>query len=256
MINASALENEISRLLDVFYARRIASLQDLKLKRTLKRKNPYLYRSIGVMDAGEIVGEILRAHVSSSDETLFGNEFFEPLAKWAGLEWSKCKKRIDVTVDTSHGTGIDLSISSDGSLGHPAFDRPIAVKSGVNVFNAASKRKQDDNFATLRKRLLKLHRHFDPVVGYCYGKKSSNGRSSFQFRELAGQEFWALLTEEQDFYLRIVELMKNKPAAHAIAFKEEFDKAKNKFSKEFLDDFSLDDGSIDWNKLVKFNSGA
>ncbi|KAA6346810.1 hypothetical protein EZS27_005713 [termite gut metagenome] len=28
----------------------------------------------------------------------------------------------------------------------------------------------------------------------------------------------------------------------------------NKFTKEFIIDFCLEDGSIDWEKLVKFNS--
>lgn len=255
MINPDILENEVGRLLDIFYKRRVASLQDLKLKKTLKRKNPYLYKSVGVVDASEIVAEILRAHVSSSDETLFGNEFFEPLAKWAATAWSNCKNRSDITIETSHGAGVDLSITCNGSIKVPAFDMPIAVKSGVNVFNSSSKKKQEDNFATLRSRLSKLKRHYDPVVGYCYGKKMSTEKSSYSFRELAGQEFWELLTEEPDFYLRIIQVMKKKPIEHATEFKLEFDKAKNKFVKEFLDDFSLDDGGIDWDKLIAFNSG-
>lgn len=30
----------------------------------------------------------------------------------------------------------------------------------------------------------------------------------------------------------------------------------NKFTKEFTNDFCSDDGSINWEKLVEFNSGA
>ena len=81
-IDAIILENKIAELLDVFYNKRCIALNDLKLINTLKRKNPYLYRASGVAAAADIVEEILKAHVSSSDETLFGNEFFEPLAKW------------------------------------------------------------------------------------------------------------------------------------------------------------------------------
>lgn len=82
-------------------------------------------------DAGEIVEEILRAHVSSSDETLFGNEFFEPLAKWVAQ-----KANPGHTVNTSDGEGADITITTDTSV------MPIAVKSGVNVFNSDSKKKQ------------------------------------------------------------------------------------------------------------------
>lgn len=85
-IDTALLENKIGELLDSFYSKRSVALNDLKLINTLKRKNPYLYRAAGVADASEIVEEILRAHVSSSDETLFGNEFFEPLAKWVAQQ--------------------------------------------------------------------------------------------------------------------------------------------------------------------------
>ena len=73
-ITPNLLENKISELLDIFYSKRSIALNDLKLINTLKRKNPYLYRAVGVSDASEIVEEILRAHVSSFDETLFGSE--------------------------------------------------------------------------------------------------------------------------------------------------------------------------------------
>lgn len=132
---------------------------------------------------------------------------------------------------------------------------PIAVKSGVNVFNADSKKKQGENFSALNKRLLKLALHFDPVVGYCYGRKQQSIRSKVNFRELAGQAFWELITKENDFYLRIVRLMGEKPIEHRPSFQQSFDQAKNRFVREFLLDFSDENGAINWNKLLAFNSG-
>ncbi|MFT0534204.1 PmeII family type II restriction endonuclease [Castellaniella hirudinis] len=126
-IDSDDLEIKISELLSNFYQKRIESLQGLQLDRTLKRKNPYLYRATGTVDAAEIVEELLRAHVSSSDETLFGNEFFEPLAKWVAEKANPSDR-----VTTSHGEGIDISIESDDII------KGIAIKSGVNVFNAQS----------------------------------------------------------------------------------------------------------------------
>lgn len=245
-IDAVLLENKIDQLLDVFYSKRSVALNDLKLINTLKRKNPYLYRATGVADASEIVEEILRAHVSSSDETLFGNEFFEPLAKWVAQQAYPSNSH---TVNTSDGEGVDITITTATSV------MPIAVKSGVNVFNADSKKKQGENFSALNKRLLKLALHFDPVVGYCYGRKRQSARSKVNFRELAGQAFWELLTKESDFYLRIVRLMGEKPIQHRPVFQESFDMAKNRFSREFLLDFSDENGAINWDKLVEFNSG-
>ena len=242
MIETNLLENKISDLLDAFYSKRSVALDELELIKPLKRKNPYLYRATGVADASEIVEEILRAHVSSSDETLFGNEFFEPLAKWVA--------QMANSVQTSDGEGVDVTITTATSV------MPIAVKSGVNVFNADSKKKQGENFAALNRRLLKLALHFDPVVGYCYGRKQQSSKSKVNFRELAGQAFWELITKESDFYLRIVRLMGEKPVEHRPAFQKSFDEAKNRFTKEFLIDFSDAKGAINWDKLLAFNSGA
>ncbi|MFZ6676903.1 PmeII family type II restriction endonuclease [Undibacterium sp. Tian12W] len=246
-IDTKLLEDKIGELLDIFYSKRTVALDDLKLINTLKRKNPYLYKAVGVADASEIVEEILRAHVSSSDETLFGNEFFEPLAKWVAQQAFPVATH---TVNTSDGEGVDITITTSRSV------MPIAVKSGVNVFNADSKKKQGENFAALNKRLLKLALHFDPVVGYCYGRKQQSARSKVNFKELAGQAFWELITNESDFYLRIVQMMGEKPINHRPEFQESFDRAKNRFAKEFLIDFSGDDGAINWAKLLEFNSGA
>lgn len=40
------------------------------------------------------------------------------------------------------------------------------------------------------------------------------------------------------------------------AFDVEYQKVLNRFTREFLADFCAQDGSIDWNGLVAFNSSA
>ena len=49
------LEELIGRLLDEFYAQRIAKLSGLKLRDTLKRKTPYLFRAVRSRTASEAV---------------------------------------------------------------------------------------------------------------------------------------------------------------------------------------------------------
>lgn len=247
MVDEVKLQEKIAELLDIFFSKRKESLQNLKLIQTLGRKNPYLYRAAGVADASEIVEEILRAHVSSSDETLFGNVFFEPLA-----EWSAKNANPDATVMTSDGEGVDVTmqIPDEGVV------RPIAVKSGVNVFNAASKKKQGENFASLNKRLAKLALRFDPVVGYCYGRKKQTERSKATFREVAGQEFWRMLTDDDQYYIKIATFMLDAPIDRRPEFQQAFNEAKNRFVLEFLNEFSNENGSINWSKLIAFNSAA
>jgi len=232
------VELKITELLEDFYKRRIATLSKLNLRETLKRKNPYLFRAIGTQQANEIVEALLQAYMSSSDEGIFGNVFFEPLAKFVSG---------GVVNDAE---GIDISIEKNHTY------TAIAVKSGTHIFNSTSKKKQEDYFKILENRLRKLRKHFDPVVGYCYGRKgiSKVGRPK-AWREIAGQAFWQELTGDKDFYLKIIRLMKEKPKNHLPEYKIEWDMAVNRFTRDFIKDFCFGDGRIDWEKIAVLNSG-
>ena len=93
-------------------------------------------------------------------------------------------------------------------------------------------------------------------IGYCYGKKRTTGRGRPTiYRELAGQDFWAELTGDRDFYLKIIKLMGTQPEKYLEQYKASYAKASNRLIKQFTNDFCDDDGNISWDKLVKFNSG-
>jgi hypothetical protein len=237
MINAVVLEEKIAELLDHFYEKRIAKINELRLQPTLKRKNPYLFRAIGVQDASDIVKRILLAFMSSSEETMFGNVFFEPLVLFAS------GGRV------SDSRGVDVSIETDTTY------KAIAVKSGTSVFNVQSRAKQADNFRSLESRLRKIQKHFDPIVGYCYGKRTQRDDNNANFRELAGQAFWEEITGDPDFYLKIIRLMKEKPQEHFVEYEAAWVTAVNRLTREFLNEFCHEDGAIDWEKLTIFNSG-
>jgi len=226
----------ISNLLDDFYTRRIEKINTLELKAALARKNPYLYKATGVEKASEIVQDILTAYMSSSDEGIFGDAFFEPLAEQIG------------NGHVAETEGVDVIIEDDRVY------KAFAVKSGTNVFNADSRKKQADNFRALRSRVAKRRKFFDAIVGYGYGKKQTEINSQ-GFREVAGQSFWEELTGDPDFYLKIIVAMGDKPQQHLVDYKKAFDAALNRFTKQFIDEFCLEDGTIDWEKIVRFNSG-
>ena len=232
------IEKHVETCLEEFYKCRIAKLSTLNLKDALKRKNPYLFRAIGVESPVELVSQLLGAFMSSSDESIFGNTFFEPLA------------RLISGAATAGGEGADIILEDAVTY------KAIAVKSGPSVFNAQSRRRQNQDFMSLRSRMLKLQKHFDAVVGYCYGKKQSTKKASNTiFRELAGQAFWEELTGDADFYLKIIKAMKNKPAEHKTVFLEEWENALNRFVHDFTDNFCTSKGAIDWDKFLLFNSG-
>lgn len=51
----------------------------MKLVKVLKRKNPYLFKAKYVLTADQIVRGIVDAHISSNEETIFG-DWLEGLA--------------------------------------------------------------------------------------------------------------------------------------------------------------------------------
>ena len=63
----------------VFHQKRIQSIDNLKLSKILKRKNPYLFKAKYVLTAEQIIKGIVDAHISSSEETIFG-DWLEGLA--------------------------------------------------------------------------------------------------------------------------------------------------------------------------------
>ena len=225
----------IADSLTSFYTKLTERLDNVDIYNVLKRKNVYLYRAKGVNSASEIVDSILSAFVSSSEETLFGNEFFEPLA----IAVSGGQKAMT--------EGADITVDKDGAI------FTIAVKSGTSVFNADSRKRQEQNFSAAAKRAQQARKAFVPVIGYGYGKKKM--RAGSIYLELAGQDFWWWLTGDNTFYLKIIDLMGTRPDEYADIFRQAYARALNRMLREFSNNFCLPDGSINWDKLVQYNSG-
>ena len=134
-------------------------LRELTLNELLN-KNPYLYRSVGIQRPDHLLDGLLIGRISSSDETIFGNEFFEPLALWAAGEAQLPRHQVSVGA----GAGQDISIESATEY------FAIAVKSRKNIFNSQSDKGQKTEFDQLEARLKKLKQAFHKVVGFGYGR--------------------------------------------------------------------------------------
>lgn len=235
-MNAKKLETLIQKSLAQFYDRRIRKLSGLKLKSTLRKKNPYLFRAVGIQKASEIVERLLRDYMSSSDEGIFGDAFFEPISK------------LSSGGHVAPSAGVDVAIETDKTY------KAIAVKSGPNIFNSSQAKRMNDEFLELRSRMFKLHKQFDAILGHGYGRKNSDPSAKRIYRVRSGQVFWEELTGDPDFYLKLIRLMRDHPVKHRIEFEAEWAKAVNRFEREFLDEFATKDGGIDWEKLTEFNS--
>ena len=72
-INLKEVSHYVEQNIGIFHQKRIQSLDGLKLTKIIKRKNPYLFKAKYVLTAEQIIRGIVDAHISSNEETIFGD---------------------------------------------------------------------------------------------------------------------------------------------------------------------------------------
>jgi len=222
-----------------YHAKIFDRLSALKLPKILKRKNPYLFKAKNLNVAQELIKSILDAHLSSQEEGIFGS-FLEELAIFI------CSKVYNGHKASSEG--IDLEFEKDD------IRYIVSVKSGPNWGNSGQIAKMKDHFKKA-KRILGTNVSKIKVVavnGCCYGR--DNNPDKGDYLKLCGQRFWELISDDEQLYTDIIEPLGHKAKEHNEQFKEEYANVINRFTLEFSQEFCLETGAIDWDKLVKFSS--
>ncbi len=131
----------------------------------------------------------------------------------------------------------------------------VSVKSGPNWGNSSQQRKLEEDLQNAVKRVKqsRITKNVQPVLGICYGKTKANYLRGYL--KVVGQNFWYLISENEDLYTEIIEPIGYRAKEHNDVFDKGKAKVENRFSKEFIDKYCDADGSINWVKLVEFNSG-
>lgn len=238
-INLNDVVSFVEENIGEFHERRADSLQSLKLTQVLKRKNPYLFKAKNINDAHDLVKLILDAHLSSQEETVFG-EFLEKLAIFVCGKVFGGRK--------SSAEGIDLEFTRNNIL------YIVSVKSGPNWGNSSQIKRMVDNFKQA-KRILRTGNNkanIRAVNGCCYGRENQPDKGDYL--KLCGQEFWEFISGNDRLFVDIVEPLGYRAKERNEEFYAEYSRILNLFTQEFMDDFCVD-GRIDWDKLVRFNSG-
>ncbi|MBI5714461.1 MAG: cytosolic protein [Chloroflexi bacterium] len=230
--------NYVGENIDEFHTARLESLKKLKLQQILKNKNPYLFKAKNVIDAHDLVKMLLDAHLSSQEETMFG-KFLEELAIYICGQVYKGRK--------SSAEGIDLEFDKGGTT------YIVSIKSGPNWGNSSQVAKMKDHFRKAR-RILRTSNSKKNVVavnGCCYGR--DNQPEKEEYSKLCGQRFWEFISGEDELYMKIIEPLGHKAKEKNEEFNDSYTQLINNFTVEFSKDF-CDDGVINWERLVKFNS--
>ncbi|MBC8508832.1 MAG: cytosolic protein [Chloroflexi bacterium] len=233
-VNEFANENIVE-----FHKKRIHSLEELKLAKLLK-KNPYLFKAKNIQTAGQLMKGLLDAFLSSSEEKLFG-DFLEDLAIFVAGQTCGGHK--------SAAPGVDLEFENRG------IHYIVSVKSGPNWGNSSQQNKLQEDLQNAVKRVKQSQhgKNAQPVLGICYGKTRTNYLRGYL--KVVGQNFWYLISENKDLYTDIIEPVGYRAKEHNKAFENERARVENRFTRDFIDKFCSNDGSINWVKLVEFNSG-
>lgn len=234
-VNQYILDN-----IDSFHKKRIEKVEKLKLKTVLLKKNPYLFKAKDITTAEQIVRMLSDAFLSSNEETIFG-DWLEGLAIFVNKKvYGGWKSGI---------SGIDLEFDKNN------IRHIVTIKSGPNWGNSSQVKKMKLDFATAAKTLRTSNSNIQvkAINGCCYGRETNPDKG--EYFKICGQEFWSLISNDENLYLKFIEPIGNKAKERNLEFQKKYNQMINRFTKEFLNDFCLENGDIDWVKLLKFNSG-
>jgi hypothetical protein len=238
-LSLEAITKYVEDNIGSFDEARLERLRKLELKQILKRKNPYLFKAKHVIAAPELVKLLLDAHLSSQEETMFG-DFLEGLAIYV--------RKLAYGGKKSSRTSIDLEFERDGVF------YIVSIKSGPNWGNADQIRKMRENFKRAIQQIQRSRQGIRVVAvnGCCYGQDANPNKGDYF--KYCGQEFWALISGRDELYTQIIEPLGHRAKEKNEEFMEEYAKIITTFTVEFANEFCTK-GKIDWVKLVKFNSG-
>lgn len=230
----------VSENIGKFHAARLESLNKLNLKKVLLRKNPYLFKAKHQESAADIVKTLLNAHLSSSEETIFG-DWLEGLAIFISETVYGGRK--------SSATGMDLEFDK-GNVRYI-----VSIKSGPNWGNSSQIKKLENDFKQAMKILHTSHHEVkvEAINGCCYGNVFSD--KGF-YRKICGQKFWELISGRESLYIEIIQPLGTDAKKRTEEFEKKYSAKLNLLTKDFIRDYCQEDGSVDWEKIVKLNSGA
>ncbi len=240
-LDADDVQKYVEEHIAEFHEKRLKSLDKLKLSDVLKRKNPYLFKAKNTETSEQIVRGIVDAHISSNEETIFG-DWLENLVIFVNKKvyggWKSGIPNIDLEFDIDDIRYI------------------VTIKSGKNWGNSSQVKKLIADFKSAKKTLRTSNSQIRVVAvnGCCYG--IDNQPDKGEYFKYCGQEFWAFISGNENLYLEIIKPLGRQARKQNDNFRESYNQMINLFTKQFSNVFCKENGEIDWEKLLEFNSGS
>lgn len=229
----SIVETHVER----FVVLRRESIEKIKLPALLRRKNPYLFMARHTDTPSDLAEELVAAALSSSEETMFGDTLEAIAIDMCAAVFGGQK---------SAATGIDLEFTRDGRR------YVVAIKSGPNWGNSSQQAKMRQDFATAI-RIIRQHDHTVDVRcvnGCCYGR---GVKETGTFTKISGAPFWELISGSATMYQDLIQPLRR---ASSNGFVSERNRLTRRLAAELLNEWTLENGYIDWQKIVDYCSVA
>ena len=239
-LNLTDVQGYVHDHIKEFHQTKLDGLNSLKLTSILSRKNPYLYKAKNMLTSEMIVRSCIDAHISSNEETIFGN-WLEGLAIFINSKVYGGRK--------SGITGIDLEFDTDGCR------YIVTIKSGPNWGNSSQINKMKEDFITAKRALRTSNSKLNIVAvnGCCYGRDNNPDKGDYY--KYCGQSFWEMISGNENLYLDIIEPLGFEAKKNNDEYVTLLANMINRFTREFSEAFCKASGEIDWEKLVQYNSG-
>lgn len=216
-----------------------SELECLNFNNIMLEQNPYILKSKSyLLSVPEIV------------KNLFDNRIFETQQ----VNFDEFSKKIAIFVahkvyggTKSSAEGIDLEFEKD------AVRFIVSIKSGPNWGNSGQIQKMKDNFKKTKKIIGTNASKINVIAvnGCCYGRDNKPDKGDYL--KLCGQSFWEFISGNSNFFIEIIEPLSFQSKEKNDLYLQSYAQMLNKFILKFTTEF-CDDGIINWERIVKFNS--
>ena len=243
-ITQQELTEYVTRNIPDFHRAKLEGLKKLQLLKLLSKKNPYLLKAKGLSSPRDLVKTILDAFLSSQEETMLGG-FLEGLAVFTAEKAQGAKGK-------SSTTGLDIEMDKAG------IRYFVAVKSGPAWANSSQIANMRENFK-LAAKVYRQNKDALPVLcvnGCCYGKQAKKSEDKGDYLKLCGQRFWEFISDDPEFYIKIVEPIGHKAKERNAEFLAQYELVVDAFTEVFRKHFCGPDNLIRWDALVEHSSQA
>ncbi len=224
--NGELARNVLEGLRSHFIASLQQTLQRKTFRQLIARKNPYLYRTSGIVTIEQLVDRALTDFVSSSTEGTFGN----------ALDW--IARRLPGNMPATGGEAdLQRVVGNSAEI--------YTIKSGPAGFNAASWETTKDKMLSAKTSLEHSGYQVTLYVGFVYGRKKTTSDPVTGIVRLASKEFWSKITDDTEFYRKLL----NACGCLAPLYNADVTEARERLLIEATAKFA-DGDRINWDKIL------